>query len=117
MKVIAITGTRRAGRNDDVLRYLDAEDPDVVIVGCADGVDDTARVWARPRAILVTVGAPWKKLGKAAGPRRNQHLAYIAAMYRQQGDVWAAAFPDEKSVGTLDAMERFEAAGVDVRKL
>lgn len=113
---IAFTGTRRYTRNRDAIEYLEATGPSVVIVGCADGLDEAVRDWAESRCILVVVHAPWPALGKAAGPKRNRHLARIARHYANSfRDVWCAAFPDESSIGTFDCARAMRELRVQIR--
>jgi len=58
--------------------------PTVVLHGdCPDGVDQLANRWAKARGIKVeTYPAPWKELGKIAGPLRNARMlaANVAAV-------------------------------------
>jgi hypothetical protein len=89
-------------------RLLEDADGDLMIAcGGALGADALARGWALSRGVPCAVfDAPWKALGTAAGPTRNQWLLdYVAP------DV-VLAFPGGR--GTQDMVRRAESAGVPV---
>ena len=51
-------------------------DIDIVICGCAMGVDQIGKNWAEMRNITIySFPAKWEKYGKAAGPIRNEEMA------------------------------------------
>jgi hypothetical protein len=108
MKVVLVTGTRRPTRAGEVVSYLDKHKPDIIIVGCARGVDAEARTWANTHGITALVGqAPWLGAGRAAGMQRNGVMVKVARAFARDGaDVTVAAFPDSESVGTRDCMRR-----------
>lgn len=124
MKVIAITGTRRDKRKGEVRAYLVEQQPDIVIVGDAPGVDAEAVAWARNRVLLIVCYAPWRAAGKSfvrsplrapywpgAGNYRNSAIARALESYQRDGtQVRLAAFPDDESRGTWDCVEQCNAA-------
>jgi hypothetical protein len=114
LNVCVVTGTRRDTRKGAVSTWLALLGPDLVIVGCATGVDAEARVFCQERGINhVVVPALWSKLGRKAGPHRNQMIACLARLFHDRGDVVVyGAFPDAESRGTHDAARRFEEAGI-----
>lgn len=73
----------------------------------AYGADYLAERWAQARCIPVTqFRADWKRLGRAAGPRRNGQMAkYGQALIA----VW-----DGKSAGTYDMIKQAKQAGLPV---
>lgn len=82
--------------------------------GGASGADALARQWcervAKKRAIVcVTYPADWKKMGKRAGPARNQR------MIDEFQPELVIAFPG--GIGTADCVRRAEAAGITVRRI
>lgn len=111
MKVVLVCGGRDYANDELVFRVLDSYQRAfkgmLVVQGGAAGADRAARDWAAAKGtVYVTFHAPWKGLGKAAGPARNvAMLAYI------RPDV-VAAFPGGK--GTADMVKRAEAAGIRV---
>jgi hypothetical protein len=86
--------------------------PVVIIEGeCpTGGVDVTARQWASimPGVAVEKYPAEWHRLGKAAGPTRNQ------AMVDSGADI-CLAFPGPDSVGTWDCLKRAARAGIPGR--
>lgn len=66
---------------------------DVVITGCAKGVDSAAR-FSNPNEACEVFNADWDNLGKAAGPIRNRQMAERLDEYRRHGyTVVVVAFP------------------------
>lgn len=59
-----------------VMRYVDSLGPDdVVVTGCARGVDEMARISADQLGkAFVVHRADWDAHGKAAGPLRNKQI-------------------------------------------
>jgi len=71
-----------------------------IIEGGASGADHIAFQWAtRKHVPVTTVHADWKRLGKSAGPNRNQQ------MIDMKPDV-VLAFPSGTSRGTYDTINR-----------
>jgi hypothetical protein len=112
---IAIVGSREElayARRTEVEKLIDSlPQGTVVITGDAYGVD----AWAKHRAwyrglVCVVCTAPWKSLGKRAGPLRNSEIAQIADR--------VVAFPNEPEdhmgSGTWDAIRQARAAGKEV---
>jgi len=87
----------------------------VLIHGGANGADRLADQWARGHGINVQVfPAEWTRLGKAAGPIRNEQM-----LVEGKPDA-VAAFPSNSRVvrpgrsGTQDMVNRANDAGVEV---
>lgn len=88
---------------------LDWVNPSRVIVGDANGADRWAVIWCKRRGVEFTkFTADWDKLGKAAGPERNQRMVDM------RPDV-AIMFPGGR--GTADCAARCEKAGIDVMEV
>ncbi len=111
--VLAIVGSRHFTDEAVFLRTLAAwidlfGEPAMIVSGGARGADTLAEAYvASNKHIGLTVfEAEWDKYGKAAGPMRN---AYIVAEATH-----VLAFPDKRSKGTLDTIERAKAAGLNV---
>ena len=83
-----------------------------VIHGLATGADHEGMIWAqmmataRPYVRHAPFRADWRRLGKAAGPLRNQR------MLDEGRPNLVVAFPG--GVGTADMVRRARAAGVEV---
>jgi len=76
-----------------------------VIAGGARGADTMAARWAESRGVeLYVVTAEWDKLGRKAGPIRNQR------MLSEHKPELAVAFPGGR--GTDDMVRRAESAGI-----
>lgn len=107
-----ITGSREGHpRLLDALSYWERVRPPLAIhVGDASGVDAEARGWAAARKVPCHVyRADWLRLGKSAGPIRNQTMVSAAAP-----GATCFAFPDSESVGTWDCIRRASASGLHV---
>lgn len=93
-----------------VYRTLDDLDPDVVIVGDADGSDKLTREWAAERGVpLMVFPAHWDYYGKSAGPQRNAYML-------KYGDPdTLVAFPGGR--GTADMIRRCTSACLDIRRV
>lgn len=85
----------------------------VVVHGGATGADSHASSWVRFQSDAVTeephpvTDADWKRIGKGAGPQRNQ------AMVDRGADL-VLAFPMGKSFGTRGCMRMAKAAGIPI---
>lgn len=78
-----------------------------LIHGAAKGADRHALQWALPKGLTINEFCPdWKKLGKAAGPIRNQQMLDIG-----KPDL-VVAFPG--GAGTADMVKRARAANIRV---
>lgn len=83
---------------------------DAVIEGNASGVDRIAGFWARQRDIPnLKFTAEWDRLGRAAGPIRNQR------MIEEGRPDLVIAFPGGR--GTADMVRRAKAAGIKVEEI
>ena len=79
----------------------------MVLSGAARGVDHLGAEWARERGVPVqSFPADWKRLGRGAGPARNQAMV-------TQADALIAIW-DGRSPGTRDVIERARAGGLHV---
>lgn len=75
---ILVCGGRDYFDKDVVFRVLDRVFPKMIIEGGAEGADTMARLWANSRGVHVaTVIAQWSKLGKKAGPLRNEAMILL----------------------------------------
>ena len=77
MSRILVCGGRDAKDAPWIRQSLSAHihDGDVLIHGCALGIDSIADDWAKGRDVAVLrFRANWDKHGKAAGPIRNQQM-------------------------------------------
>jgi hypothetical protein len=82
--------------------------PDEVVCGMGRGADLLGKQWAEEKGVAVKkFPADWDKLGRGAGPKRNQQMADYATHL--------VAFWDGKSVGTKDMIDRAKAKGLSVR--
>lgn len=99
------------GRVYEVLdRLRETRGIEVVMSGCASGVDAIAHAWGPDRGVrhLLFV-ADWRTHGKAAGPIRNQRM-----LDEGKPDL-VVAFPGGK--GTADMVRRARKAGVEVEEV
>jgi len=94
----------------NVMRRLQAEDPDTVIVhGGAPGADETCEFTAMQFDLATERHeAAWDKHGRAAGPIRNQAMV-------DSGLDLLIVFPGGR--GTADMVRRARAAGVPVEEV
>ena len=108
MKVL-VCGSRDWSDWDTVWRILDEIQPSLVIEGCARGADRLAETWAKERGVPIAhYPADWMRLGKSAGPRRNEYmLAY------SRPDLVVAFSLGTR--GTADMIRRAKIANVPVR--
>lgn len=92
----------------EVLDVAHAANPIVLLIaGGANGADALAVDWARMREVpYKTFPAEWERLGRAAGPMRNQQ------MLNEGKPHMVIAFPGGR--GTADMATRAEAQGVPV---
>lgn len=106
---VLVCGSRRNREYADVCERLDRLPPATVIIeGGCQGVDQqAARIAGDKGWGCITVPAKWNEHGCAAGPLRNQE------MIDMKPDL-VLAFPDARSVGTLDTIRRARKAGIPV---
>lgn len=112
-RAIVVTGTRRETRRGVISAELDKHSPSHVIVGCyPGGVDLEAKQWALSRGLCpIVVHAPWKALGRTAGPKRNNCLAQVGKAM----EAWKCiAVPDDESKGTHDCAKACARHGIPV---
>lgn len=114
---ILITGSRLWSREDVIagaLRdaWIEGGRPtDAILVSgaCPTGADKIAeRIWRRQGLPIEHHPADWKKYGRAAGPRRNQHMVDLGA------DI-CLAFILDYSKGATFTVEAAKAAGIPTR--
>jgi hypothetical protein len=88
--------------------------PLTVVHGAAPGADRLAVEWVRQHRHLDCTDEPhpaqWQRLGRAAGPVRNQDMV-------DAGAAVVLAFPLGRSVGTRDCMARAVKALIEVREI
>lgn len=88
--------------------------PFTLVHGAAPGADTIAAEWVEQHPELQCREEPhradWARLGRAAGPVRNQAMV-------DAGAVLVLAFPLHNSRGTRHCIGRAEAAGIPVRVL
>lgn len=79
----------------------------MLVNGAAKGADRHAVQWALRKGLTINTFCPdWKKLGKAAGPIRNQQMLDIGK------PSLIVAFPG--GAGTADMVRRAKAAHIEV---
>jgi hypothetical protein len=115
---IIVTGSRDHDDRDliwDALALARWElGPLTVVHGAAPGADRLAVEWVRHHRHLDCIDEPhpaqWQRLGRAAGPIRNQQMV-------DAGAVLVLGFPLGRSVGTRDCMARATRALIEVREI
>jgi len=110
-KRVLVCGGRAFADRHYLFSVLDgihrAERIKLIIHGAAPGADSLAEAWAKSREIpYVGVPAQWKRIGRSAGPQRNDY------MLAQGSPDMVIAFPGDK--GTADMTRRAAAAGVKI---
>lgn len=79
-----------------------------VLSGCANGVDRLGENWAAANYISLDLfPADWERLGRRAGPVRNQKMA-------ENADALIAVMVRAGSSGTKDMIRRAKRAGLRV---
>lgn len=77
------------------------------------GADWQAHRWAEPTGVPTDpYPADWGRLGRAAGPLRNQRMVDVLTDARHR---LVVAFPVGSSAGTMDCCRRASRAGIPVR--
>lgn len=112
MRVVVVTGSRRWRLSDPIRNALLGAE--LVIHGGALGADMVAHNAAMELELDVLVlCARWRRLGKAAGPERNERMAVRAQELASAGhDVHCYAFPLSGSRGTWDCVRRMREQGI-----
>lgn len=112
VRKIIVTGGRDHDDPELVWRTLDKADPDVVIQGeCETGADKYAREWCEHHGKpCIGMLAPWKALGKAAGPIRNGWMIKFNLPI-------AGAIAFKGGRGTQDMIRQAEEAGIKVHRV
>jgi len=97
-----VTGGRDYDNRARVDVTLDRFKPDLVIEGGATGADQLAREWAEDRGVHhAIVPALWKKLDRAAGPKRNTVMAEILKALETSGcECVVYAFPGNRGTAS-----------------
>lgn len=114
MRVI-VTGGRDYQDKDHVFRVLSAihnRTPITVLVhGGATGADTLADLWAKANSVLrevhKVIKEDWNRLGRRAGPLRNQKMAELGA---------DLLVPFPGGSGTADMIRQAKAKGIEVYK-
>lgn len=115
---ILVTGGRNYQNREHVFAELDARAPLLVFHGAATGADRLAGEWCEERGVpCISMRAPWKKLGRAAGVTRNRWILEIALSLTRARDaiLQGLAFPG--GAGTADMVRRCEEAKVPVTRV
>jgi YspA, cpYpsA-related SLOG family len=109
---IAVSGSRLASmRHENYIKAMlfdfhEVNHIGILLNGGANGVDRIAQDWALRYGIVVeTYIAEWARLGRAAGPKRNQDMVDSGI------DFWMA-FPLGSSIGTNDFITKAKDAGI-----
>jgi hypothetical protein len=111
---VLVCGGREFNDEDLVFRTLDelhSQRPiGLLIHGACKGADLIAERWARQREVMyLGVPAPWSRLKRAAGPKRNQYM-----LEKGKPDL-VVGFPG--NTGTADMLRQTRAAGKRVLDL
>jgi hypothetical protein len=114
MSRVLVCGGRDYADRDHIWNTLCAIDAEcrieVVIHGCATGVDSEGMIWAQTTGKKhAPFKADWRNYGPGAGPMRNQRM-----LDEGKPDL-VIAFPGGR--GTADMVRRAKAAGVEVREI
>ena len=106
---VAVVGSRHFPNPEVIIAYVSNLPADTILVsGGAEGVDTIAERAARARLLAVEVfAADWERLGRKAGPIRNQQIVAMSDL--------VVAFWDGRSRGTLNTVMRAVEAGRDVK--
>lgn len=84
--------------------------PEVVICGCAKGVDTLGAEWAHSKGIPIKyVPAKWDKHGKGAGPLRNTEMA--------RGADTLLVIRKETSPGSANMVKTAQTLGLDIHDI
>ncbi len=112
-RALLVTGSRSLEDWGLVKAELEAERPNIVIVGdCPTGVDAFTRVWCICQSVTCRVyKADWRKHGRAAGPLRNSEMVRRAV----ELGATVLAFP-RGGPGTRDCIFQAKRAGLSVRE-
>lgn len=105
-----IAGSRTVTNGDHVVAAMSACGFQVtrVVSGCAAGVDRLGEAWAAERHLpLDLYPADWERLGKRAGPVRNEKMA-------ENADALVAIMVKSGSPGTKDMIRRAKRRGLRV---
>lgn len=124
---ILITGSREWDDTDTIGRalmqaWLDLGRDAVLVSGAARGADKIAEGHWQAQGLTVerfpVTPAEWKRLGRRAGPARNQRMVDFVADRRSEGSrVLCLAFIKNNSSGASGTVEMAEAADIEVRVL
>lgn len=112
--LVIVSGTRphpaldqaAIGRVQDDLLQHTGERGTIVMHGAAKGVDAIAARW-KGCAGHLAMPAQWDRIGRRAGPCRNQEMVNVAmAMHKCGWDIVALCYPVKSSKGTRDMIAR-----------
>lgn len=105
---VIVTGSRRVTGCAQLNERLGQLPVNVILKhGDQYGIDHEAAAIGRARGWKVLPFPYKKELGKAGGPARNQDMV-------DSGADLCLAFPDDRSIGTWDCVQRAKAAGIPV---
>jgi len=112
MYKVAVVGSRHFTDRDYIYKTLDAyhEKHGILwlISGGAQGTDQIAEQWGRDRQVEAVLSFPaqWDKLGRSAGPVRNQKIVSWCNVL--------IAFLKDNSIGTANSITKARDAGKKV---
>ena len=106
---VAVIGSRRFPNPEVIVAYVSNLPADTILVsGGAEGTDTIAEQAARARSLSVEIyAADWERLGRKAGPIRNQQIVEASDL--------VVAFWDGGELGTLNTVMRAVEAKREVR--
>lgn len=116
MRALLITGSRDFTDERPVREAIERVKPDLVVHGASRGADSIAdRVALALKIHVEAHAAEWERLGKGAGPARNQRMLDRLLALRVEGwTISATTFPLPGSRGTWNMVRRLRWAGVEV---
>jgi hypothetical protein len=119
-RLIIVSGTRPhpaltnevQGKIRETIAKFSTPADSVIMHGDAKGVDQLAREIAQKATRVrghLPMPALWERLGRSAGPLRNQAMVDVAAAMHACGwDVVALCYPVKSSKGTRDMIRRLQ---------
>lgn len=115
--ILLVTGGRRYADRERLYAELDRVHAErrirTLVQGGASGADMLAIEWCAHRAVKCqTFAASWSKLGRAAGPMRNQEMVDEVSRIGSHIGALCLAFPGGS--GTADCIRRARSAGIRV---
>lgn len=126
--ILLVSGTRNLKTDDPRADYVRVaidqfvkncdDNSNLLIHGGAQGVDSLCNQYWLSREYGSTLAWPadWKRLGRPAGPRRNESMvSWCFAQLTMGSHVEVVVFPSTDSRGTWDLYRRAEEYNLDPR--